>query len=506
MIKKYFFPQVDRQVQELVDEDSTRNLRLISLVVAFFEAVTLMIFIATRKNIGSSELTSIGSVLFCIVTCLTGYFAAKTLLKNDSLNHMHCVILNSVYYMLMAIWAMWASYRQYVRGEQMLTVYAAQIMLVCFIALPPWLSTVCTLVAYILLFLMTRFIDGAAGIHVLNYAVLTLVSVIGMGVRYHSLIRSAQANIQLRKAKNSEVQDKMNILQAIADIYDKVNLIDFVNNTEMSVRDMDHVKYKIDLQVQSHTVMSRNIRSRIMPDQLLNFIEFTNIGTVRERLVGKRLLSDDFIDVVDGWIRAQYIPIELDENGVPLRIVFTIRNVDDEKKREERLVRIAMTDELTRLFNRRSYEEDLAKAEEGLDDDFVMLSADVNGLKQVNDTMGHAGGDELIKGAAECLLLAIGNKGKVYRTGGDEFAAILHTDDPEAVCRDVESRVKQWHGQYAKKLSVSVGYASHADNPNFDVHELEKRADDAMYQSKARYYEKQGVDRRRTARSPQEKN
>lgn len=55
----------------------------------------------------------------------------------------------------------------------------------------------------------------------------------------------------------------------------------------------------------------------------------------------------------------------------------------------------------------------------------------MNGLKTVNDTKGHAAGDELIKGAADCLALSVGNKGKVYRTGGDEFMAVVHSDDPE---------------------------------------------------------------------------
>ena len=501
MIKKYFFPKIEKEVQQLIDENSTKNLEIISLVVACFETLTLAIFVLTRKSFGSSEWVSIGSVLFCIFTCIIGFFFSKNIQKEDSINHKHVVILNSVYYLLMSFWAMWASQRLYLRGEQMLTVYATEIMLVCFIALKPWVSTVLTVLVYILLYGMLYYIDGAAGIMILNYFVLTLVSIIGLGVRYHSLIRTAEVNIQLRKAKDSEVQDKVNILTAIADIYDKVNLIDFTDNTEMSIRDKQHIKHKIELGTQTHTVMSQKIRQRIMPDQLENFIKFTNIVTVRERLKGKRLLSDDFIDVVDGWIRAQYIPVELDENGIPIRIVFTTRNVDDEKQREERLVRIAMTDELTRLFNRRSYEEDLAEYENnGLDNDFVMLSADVNGLKKVNDTMGHAGGDELLRGAAKCLLLAIGNKGKVYRTGGDEFAAILHTDDPEEVCREIERRSGDWRGEYAKELSISVGYASHADDKSLDIHGLEKKADDNMYLAKARHYEKNGVDRRKTTR------
>ncbi len=497
MLKRYFFPVVDKEVQKLMDETSTKSIENISIIVAIFESITLAFFILTRKSIGREELISIHSVLFCILTCLAGFLVSNLLLKKGLEDHWKVVVLNTVYYMLMALWAMWSSHSTYADGEQMLTFYAVEVMLVCFIVLKPWFSMILAILTYVLLFGMIYQVDHAAGINPINYFILTLVSGLGMAVRYNSLMASSEATIKLQKAKDTEIQDKMNILKSIADIYDKVNLIDFKECTEMSVRGKEQKKYTIDLENMPYTIMTRKLREHVMPDQLQDFIRFTNIGTVQERLIGKRLISDDFIDVVDGWLRAQYIPVEVDENGVPTQVVFTTRNVDEEKQREERLVRIAMTDELTRLFNRRSYEEDLAEyAQSGLPEDFVILSADVNGLKKVNDTKGHAGGDELIKGAAECLLLAIGSKGKVYRIGGDEFAAILRTNEPQAVCRDIENQVSNWYGQYSYSLSVSIGYAAHADNEELNIHELEKKADDAMYKSKAKYYEKKGIDRR----------
>lgn len=57
---------------------------------------------------------------------------------------------------------------------------------------------------------------------------------------------------------------------------------------------------------------------------------------------------------------------------------------------------------------------------------FVYVTADLNGLKGANDTLGHAAGNELIRGAADCLRAAFGAFGDIYRIGGDEFAAILY--------------------------------------------------------------------------------
>ncbi|MBR5705734.1 MAG: diguanylate cyclase, partial [Deltaproteobacteria bacterium] len=57
-------------------------------------------------------------------------------------------------------------------------------------------------------------------------------------------------------------------------------------------------------------------------------------------------------------------------------------------------------------------------------EDLAVFSIDVNGLKTVNDSLGHDAGDELIRGAADCISAAFGQTGKCYRTGGDEFVVL----------------------------------------------------------------------------------
>ncbi len=299
--------------------------------------------------------------------------------------------------------------------------------------------------------------------------------------------------------KQSEVMgEKMEILNSMAEIYDNVNLIDFVENTETSLRSENQDKHGIDLFSQTHTIMSQSLRPGIMPDQLDDFIKFTDIKTIRARLAHKKIVSADFIDVVSGWFRAQYITVNSTIDGIPNVVIFTTRNVDEEKRREEHLVRISMTDEMTRLYNRRCYDEDLkAYRDKELSDNLVIFSIDVNGLKTVNDTKGHAAGDELIKGAADCLLLSIKKVGKIYRTGGDEFMAIAHTDDPESFRHDIKERAAAWHGIYSEEITMSIGYAAYKDHRNADLSDLERLADSDMYAEKDRYYKEKGIDRRR---------
>ncbi len=310
--------------------------------------------------------------------------------------------------------------------------------------------------------------------------------------------RSLFEQYKLIKEHERNVAEKVEILDSMAEIYDNVNLIDFVNNTEMSLRDVEQKKHGIDMSAQTHTIMNQRLKNQVMPDQIDKFLTFTNIKTVRSRLSHKKLISADFIDVISGWFRAQYITVDSSLDGIPNVVIYTTRNVDEEKRREENLIRISLTDEMTRLFNRRCYDEDLKELRNSeLSDDFVLFSIDVNGLKTVNDTRGHAAGDELIKGAANCLALSIGNKGKVYRTGGDEFVAVIHTDDPDKLRDSIKDKAKEWHGAYTDEITMSIGYASHKDKSSATIDDLEHIADADMYADKERYYKERGIDRRR---------
>jgi diguanylate cyclase (GGDEF)-like protein len=94
----------------------------------------------------------------------------------------------------------------------------------------------------------------------------------------------------------------------------------------------------------------------------------------------------------------------------------------------ERLIYVARSDSLTGLANHRAFQDDLSEAIDRRNSagvPFALLAFDLDGLKRVNDVEGHQAGDEYIKAAAACVRDVIGDAGSVYRTGGDEFMAIL---------------------------------------------------------------------------------
>ena len=157
------------------------------------------------------------------------------------------------------------------------------------------------------------------------------------------------------------------------------------------------------------------------------------------------------------------------------------------------LLRLSTTDVLTGCYNRRAYEEKITElSSKKTEDDFVYVSADVNGLKQVNDTLGHNAGDELIAGAQWCLQNVFGPYGSIYRIGGDEFAALICANEETLaeIMEKLNSNVDSWRGQSVDRISVSVGYAAHSEYPDMTIEELGKAADQKMYESNREYYQK----------------
>lgn len=146
-------------------------------------------------------------------------------------------------------------------------------------------------------------------------------------------------------------------------------------------------------------------------------------------------------------------------------------------------------DVLTGLMNRRSFESDLADLRSSNNRNFMLCALDVNGLKKVNDTLGHNAGDELLQGTSECIQSVFGSHGSCYRVGGDEFWVILHQTaaEADALLKAFAQMTESWHGKYIHGISVSVGIVSSSESTSLD--DLLAIADKRMYDQKAAYYD-----------------
>lgn len=179
--------------------------------------------------------------------------------------------------------------------------------------------------------------------------------------------------------------------------------------------------------------------------------------------------------------------------------IITIREQKIAKELAERK-KASVTDGLTGLYNRRAYEEDLdGIVQAGLPDNLIMVMMDVNGLKRVNDNIGHNAGDELIIGAGNCMLNIFAPMGKVYRFGGDEFAALLRgsREDIEDAVETFRHYTTVWKGELVDELAVSVGFVIAGEHKGLNVDQLKELADKLMYIDKDEYYKRTGKERRK---------
>ena len=158
------------------------------------------------------------------------------------------------------------------------------------------------------------------------------------------------------------------------------------------------------------------------------------------------------------------------------------------------------TDPLTGLSSRYAYSVALKgyDAAGALPEDLAAFTIDINGLKGVNDALGHDAGDELICGAARCIERAF-SSGRFYRTGGDEFVVLARDMNRARAGIALNSLYREagrWRGEKGQKLKLAAGYALAVKHPGLSSEKLVHEADLQMYQAKARYYRKSGTNRR----------
>jgi diguanylate cyclase (GGDEF)-like protein len=182
-------------------------------------------------------------------------------------------------------------------------------------------------------------------------------------------------------------------------------------------------------------------------------------------------------------------------------VLVSLVDITARKKAEAYLEYLGKHDVLTQLCNRTYYTEELNRLSRKGPWPVSIVAIDLNGLKRLNDQEGHAAGDSLLRRMGEVLDKAVDPPAWPARIGGDEFAVLLPMTD-ERGADAMRERIltllemnNQFHaGQSGHALSLAIGLATcHAGE---SLEAALQRADRAMYEDKARYYETTGIDRR----------
>ncbi|HEY7638868.1 MAG TPA: diguanylate cyclase [Steroidobacteraceae bacterium] len=168
------------------------------------------------------------------------------------------------------------------------------------------------------------------------------------------------------------------------------------------------------------------------------------------------------------------------------------------REREERLRRsaenLSLIDELTQLRNRRGFFE---LAEQALQSarreqqTMALFFMDLNGLKQINDTLGHMTGDDALRDTASVLRHTFRGSDIVARFGGDEFVALAHLHselDIETLSARLREHLREFNAQRMRpyEVDLSIGATLIQDVAGEDLEAFIARADEAMYREKRR--------------------
>lgn len=246
-------------------------------------------------------------------------------------------------------------------------------------------------------------------------------------------------------------------------------------------------------------------------------IEPEIIPDLEHAMAGETVMPDEIKPTSWGYIFISYLPVHDGENvvgvlgiefdaehqyktyrllrvGTPLVAIFAclagglvamtmFRRISNPTFKD-----LSMTDFLTGLRNRNAFEvlagnTRSSRTLSGL----AVLSVDLDGLKTVNDTLGHQAGDDYIRACAEILRSLIHLPDTLYRLGGDEFAAILqgkNRDDLQRLLAQLNTAEEASNRVSRMKVSLSVGYAIFDAAQDKDLYATLERADAAMYENK----------------------
>ena len=183
-----------------------------------------------------------------------------------------------------------------------------------------------------------------------------------------------------------------------------------------------------------------------------------------------------------------------DADDKSAHFIFQIQDITERKRAEAALHSLSLIDELTGLYNRRGF---LAVTEQHvaaiLRDNKVpiVVYADLDGLKEINDSFGHPEGDRALASAAEILKETFRSSDILARLGGDEFvalAAIAQDESAELLTRRLQEQFDASNALNGRPydLSVSVGVAHFEDEDRYSIEDLMAQADRAMYEDKRR--------------------
>jgi diguanylate cyclase (GGDEF)-like protein/PAS domain S-box-containing protein len=232
-------------------------------------------------------------------------------------------------------------------------------------------------------------------------------------------------------------------------------------------------------------------------DQIIHPEDFLKINESKEnvlRIPGYSMEREYRIVCKDGQLRwvNELIQNVRDDSGKSIYIDGSLFDISDRKRMEEKIMALSMTDQLTGMHNRRGFLS-LAEHHLRLSDrtkkGILLFFADLDGMKWINDKMGHKEGDNALIEVATVLKDTFRSSDIIARMGGDEFAVLAIDSsklDPEILTNRLHNQLEALNSKENRKfrISVSVGCAYYDPEEPSSIDELMAHADKLMYEQK----------------------
>ncbi|SHK64449.1 diguanylate cyclase (GGDEF) domain-containing protein [Fibrobacter sp. UWH5] len=485
LVNAHMNPQELRATQEAIDSRNRRTLNAFSLLsMAAFAAATAAALSADINGISQKA---------------TGYIAALVLsivifLANKLLVPRFPQLLHSLEFAFECALYAAGMFLTFVNSPEQLTItlFGMYLIVPQLFATRPFRVTVLTIVvalSFIALYYGTDIKPAAIRMQeIVNSTIFSCVGIfLGCCVKKALLERFV---FEHRENLANSKERKMQLLQwkSMANIYISMAQVDMDTDEFTMMRTNQFIQDSLPTEKNFTVCVKKVMEATTDPDYLEEVLAFTDMTTLKDRLRDKNTITHEFLGKHFGWCRARFIAVKDSEEEVLHRVIYVVENIDEQKNREAHLTSMAETDAMTGLFNRQAgstkIKEKLFNKVDGM---FCLF--DIDKFKQVNDTLGHQAGDEVIIATAKALRKAFRDNDILMRLGGDEFVLFAKDITTEELGARVIQRFfntlenTQVKGLEDYRISVSLGATiAKGGEANFD--ELYKQADACTYESK----------------------